>query len=855
MADFTARIDQRLQEREAGGDLGREHASGLDFSNRVDSRIQKRLGKLPEQLNSGIENFGSGVYENIADYLGIGAEVVGRTARQIAAPVSGEKGEDIWKGMGKEMPSQKFLHDLFTRLGVENPRNAVTTFAEQWGKDTVDSLAALGPLGKGAMMVNQARKGVIRALPKGPIRKAGRAVSDFIGDFGADLAKHPGKNIATEVGAAGGARLGEDTAGAGGALPGAIAGGGLMNFATSQAYRIGSGLARRGANLVGLGTKAPPDPLRPSGTDPGVATQYAKQQLATDIASSEARIQKVIAARTATGSGKQGEEAFRKRLDALERAAHAKQSLYWAKVPPDPVPIKSAQDAVINEFQAIRDQPSALPARKVLQEFLSLDKPSRGEGVLASLVENVAPSVSVQGMATPTRILDFISELRRLRKSAMQGGTNARGERIEPNRALAVNLGKMSDALYGALEAGFPGNASVAQARAYSKWYNDTFFDGPVGQVYSRKTAPGETLSTVVEAHGGAQSISDLTRGNRLPVPGHPRARIDTVGDPELLKEAQQGIDNYIQERAAEAVDPKTGLPSPQSQAQAINTYIRQIYPHFRDLPAVGAQFKKLQRNLTAVLARHAKIQTGAVAQFAGQADAQAGVQRLFNSADPQGALRELQNRVFSRFGREDGAEAVKTLVIDEVARQSGLGQAGLLELMNPFGLTGGGKGRVIEAAIFVRQPRIQGILREALGDDGLARLNRMYSSAARIAQGDERFVWRKLPALSFFTGRVTGAMLGRHLSGGGNLQTPALMSGIMGRWMEDATRGYPPEVLLRLAITDPQWEKVLMQRMPHTTKEGRKLARSFQRLISIGEGTRQMLGGGDPTEDTFEEE
>ncbi len=854
MADFSSRVRGIQEETAAGGDLGRGHNSGLSFRDRVTS-VQNE-GNLPEDQNSALGNFGSGIFERIADYVGVSADIVGRTARQIAAPVTGEK--DIWEGMSKTPESTKMLRELFVKLGVQNPDSSVDTFMERMGRSTVDSAATLGPIGGGAIKIAKA------------VGQNAGPVTRFIGDFGKELMNAPVRSAVSEIGAVGGAQLGGDTLGPGGEIPGGMAGGSIAGFTGNQLARVVKGTGKWALGKLGLGPAGgppPANPIRPMGTDPGMAAQYAKQQLTDDIRAQEAKIQALIAKRTATGSASGGENAFRQRLDRLERFAHTQQDLYWKQVPETSVPIKKAQNNIIQDFQAIRDNPTAIPDRKTLAKFLSLDKPSRAEADIAALVSNPAPSTAVEGMASSTRIRNFISELRALRKQAMVGGFDKNGNRLEPNRYLADNLGKMQDALYEALGEASPGNPALARARAYSKWYNETFYDGPLASVYGKRTEPGETLSTLLDQHGGVSSIDALSRGQRIPVPGlAKRHSIDTVYDPELLKQANQGIDNYIQEIAAGAVDPTTGAPSPVAQAKAVNQYLNAIVPYFKELPKAGADFIKLRRNLTAVLARHAQVQTGATARFAQAPDTAAAVRGLFGANGGPEAVRDLKRRALSmidpntgrgRVSRLDGEEAFNAVVIDEVARQSGLGQAGLLELMNPFGLTGGGRQTVVNAYVFIKQPRIQAILQEALGSESTGRLNKLYASAARIAQGDEKFVWRKLPAMSFMTGRIAGAALGRqlaHATGGGNIQTPALMAGITGRWLEDLARGYPPEVLLRLAITDPKWEKVLTQRMPTSTREQRKLARSFQRLISAGEGTRQLMTD-EETLDSFEEE
>lgn len=809
-----------------------------EFADRLRTAIARSGRPSPKDVATGVGGFMSGVYKNVADIAGAvpyAAESVARAAGKAVEPameaITGKKmGPRFIQDEGKG--HQRAVRDFFEATGLTNPDHGQRpSTMERAGYNLIPSAAQLLPIGRGAAAIEAGLKTATRA--PGLFKRV-------ISSIGKEINARPGLTLATEAGANVGAEAGSNI-GPPWAVPGAVAGG--------SAAALTTGLAQRSiAGTVGMfSTRAPARSLLSGVRNPDGLQAYAGTQLGQDIARSENRIVELASRGLTRGNADKAEAGFRRSLDGLRNEARDRMGTYAQAIPDAPVPLQGAYQRVGTLITNLRRSGSdtAIPDRRVLQRFfnnLSGQQGQQVDDILADTFEDYTPAARTPLEASRDKVLDFIRELRQARHAIERGDFAQGGPAIkEQSRQMRGTYREMEEALWGALEQANPGSTAVSDFRAYSKWYFDTFERGPLADLYAKPAgtvAAAETLQHILKQHGGSETLQQLSTSGNLPVP-NTRRTLPRQVNPALEAEAQDVLDNYIR-------DTFRGTPGDiQAKGGAVMRLLNQLVGNrgfddptrsVTELKRVTAEFLGLRDKLGSALSRDAAIRQSALAQYANN---KTGLERLWQGSEQEalGVLNQFQRP--GALQSSEARDAFKMEVIYSLLSRNGRSQSGsVFDFILGDVLSSGHKHRVQRVVADALTERSQLILGKVLAPDELARFNRILKTADSIARGDERFVLRKTLALPVLFGRVVGASVGRNLPlGGGTIQVPGAFARLGARFMDEAFRGTPTDVLMQLAIFDPKWEKLLMRRLPRDTKEARALARQMRRLISISVG------------------
>lgn len=370
------------------------------------------------------------------------------------------------------------------------------------------------------------------------------------------------------------------------------------------------------------------------------------------------------------------------------------------------------------------------------------------------------------------------------------------------DKALKNNLIRLRSAVDSTIQWDTPDNAAINYAKEISKRVHDLFFTGPVSRILATRPT------------GEPKVASRLTIERLLRDPGEPTGiqqlkKISTdMRRPAVIDESAKAVKAMFLEAAED---------SPKSAAKFIASNEKVI----KDLAPLHAELKGTSELLTKLTQRSMEIDKSIFTKLAG-VDPQVAVQRIFNNANPKAVADEI---ILQLRDRPESVESLRNGVLDELLKRAGS--------------TGTGMEAVLA------NPKYDRLLATVLSDSQYNRLSRIMHSAAAGERGDIPFPKTLLRMVMSIGSRVTGAQLGRAVArhtGGGTVQTPGIFSRLFNEMAEGAMRGIPPNELIRRAITDPMWEKVLLMRAPTNAREMQRLIKQMRRLVVSIEATGKSL-------------
>ncbi len=135
--------------------------------------------------------------------------------------------------------------------------------------------------------------------------------------------------------------------------------------------------------------------------------------------------------------------------------------------------------------------------------------------------------------------------------------------------------------------------------------------------------------------------------------------------------------------------------------------------------------------------------------------------------------------------------------------------------------------------------------MKAALDDRQFRRLEQIVTNIDRVASGEERLATAIFRQGGIILSRIFGAQAGGVLAratGGGTVQTPAIVSQAARAAVEQAMAGIPPDKLLAEAVLNPRVERMLVSAVPQTASELRRFERVMGAVIGGLEGTREAM-------------
>jgi plasmid stabilization system protein ParE len=644
------------------------------------------------------------------------------------------------------------------------------------------------------------------------------AAAGTVRELGKFTLQRPGAVALSEAGSVAGAEAGREMGGETGAMTGAVAGGvlapgavtatakraiplasaalGAASGSTVGPLEAGAGgvagytagkLAQKGikaaGRALGIGKRTPQgpvdDPLLAPGVGPENAQAYAEEQIAGELAKTQSAIETALG-RIAAGPAANSAVNARRELEHSYAVAQRMESRLWNRTPKkELIPVG---DLKALGYYIRQEVPEIAPA-----------------GLPAAFIDRI------QAMGARQTVGDLIA----LRSELLR---SVRAERAlaAPNDPLIRNMLRLAEGVAANIADALPDDVTIKQARAFSTELHDLFTRGPIGQVLRFRT-PGDPL--VSETSTVQKLLSDS--GYAVKAPGKPTeyggiAQAKAIGErlrnPALIAEVENTLRGMFQEAAAQ---------SPAQAQRLVASTERSIKP----LAKVANEFKVTAEVLQEQTARKLEIERSALAKYA-QQDSQVAINRVFASTNPAATAKEL-TATFN--GDPDAIAGFRNGIIHQLLQRSGLSGRKMLDYMS--------------------QPKIDRMLQEALDPGQYHRLNRIATMAEHIERGDEKVVDLMMRRGGVLLARIFGAQAGRmiaHMTGGGTVQTPGIVSGVAMRFAENTLRGFTPQELVANAIRDPYWERVLMNRVPQGASDLTQMARHMRRLIGLTTAIRE---------------
>lgn len=737
-------------------------------------------------------------------------------------------------GMGMFKPGQLTAENkrMFNSIGIDT--EAVDGLSKDLGQAAFTSLAGFGAM-MAAAPVMAAQTGT----------SAGALISKALGEA---LVKHPWLAGAEEVGATVGGVLGERAGkdnpilgaaigglagmGIGASVPqgfmrrtlGAMAGlgagayvgvnapqevstlGGAVLGSTAVGGTVGrvQGAANRIASIWRQDNNLPASAVRDPNTMKDLLPQYADDQIEGDIAVLQRSLEDAILNVPRTGSAREAQEVLRGNLEYTRKLWKETESKLW-----DNVPLKER----VPTGQMVKDAEN-MKARLQEENPFGENVPTKDIDDVIAITGRYRDPETGQGVSD----LPTVEQLRNLSRRFKTKSDELRAGDA-PDQQKIGYYNELASIVDNTIARAFPDDVSIRQAREFSIRYNDFFRRGPIGDILSkakgrRDIVPeGLTAEELMKSYDG---LADVQRASRELLAyrigrGSPLTREDKA----FLRGVEPQVEQSIRNMFREAATDEHGVVNEVLAARWLNKHRDGIKPFAR----VASELQTTVDVTRALRQEIDDIGKSALAKIA-QMDPDRAISSIFTSKNPTAMVRELRGALSSE---PRALEALQAGVIDELFRRSGGDVTRMTELMG--------------------NPSIRRMVETAVDPAALRRLDRIIDISRKFATGDEKTLRQvSAPGVSFLA-RILGAHLGRKIAPG-QLQAPSIMSQNFLRWSEGAMAATDPSLLMRMAVMDPKWEKILLQRIPTNNQELRQLAKR----IGIYSGTLQSLAG--PTDE-----
>lgn len=762
-----------------------------------------------------IDNYLAGANKTLAGILGL--------PRDIPVDVLKELGESLL-GLPEteKRVGAKSMEYLFNAAGIKTQYPPGSQAAEM-GSETVKGLVSAAAM--------------IAAAPAA----IARGGSSIITKVAETIRNHPYMTMFQELGAApGGVAAGDlvspdapagvrETA----QIAGSMAGGAAATMA-KQAVQLPirgvSKLAEGAMRLVDRmrpagsqpyvpgksGAPLPTTPLRDPLAQPQTATHYADFQIEGDKQTVQAALSQAIESVQRTpilvrSGPRQGQPA----LDRNGNPRYNDELTLQGRVRSDLENAKNIGRRLERSYWSRTDLRQPVPGSGILREIDTIDAQLKSSNspiseypgdAIKAIYHTFAPA---QGLPSIAQVRKLVSDIDHLRSVNLA--------KDAPNGALNRTYAQLEDVLHTGMREAYPNDVAIQQASSYSQWFNDVFHRSPVGDALAvgrsgrPSVDPGQTVDYLKSQFGGLKSALQISK-ELATDPPNAYAPSATPREKTRLTALRENIENTLREqfRSAAGDDPMEAAK-----------FIRQNEGKIRDVARVSAQLETVGGELAKQQDLRKTIEQSALHKFSKQ-DPQPGIASIFNNQNPAKTASDL---VKTLQGDPSAIEGFRAGIIDELAKRTKL---------DPLRMKG-----------LLEEPKIRRMMEVALPPDQLARLDKMVDIAARIDAGDVQTFGQKYSQGLVMLGRIFAVKahaLLPNLGTGGNIQIPGMFSQMAKTSITKALSGIPGEDLLKNAIRDPSWERLILAKEPVDTKDLDALLRLTMRVVRAEEGIRQSI-------------
>lgn len=829
-------LEARLQSDLDAEDRARAGAQVTDMARQDAAEAPSKLDELEAKLSGELaadpgaqQDSGSlteGFNGALANLLGFPAEVVNEALGYAGANFA-EGGDSI-----------RAVHDAFNKLGIRTTPKARGVM-DRIGQEAFNAVLSTIGLRVGAPRIQAATA----TSQNAGARVANQIATDIIARpktaIAAAVTSAPGVVIGQEAGGQAGENIGEAIAGGPGITSkvgrvvgetvGSIGGGGFTSA-------IGTGVAQR---VPGLARSERPQLATPGSAildqsaDPNATRVFARDQIHRELTAIDRGIENAVRqARGGTASLDDISTRLSRELDHVYEQSRLLERRAWGAVPgrttvTDVSPIERRAN---NQLMSTDADPSRVPdqARRFLEANQRIADGERAPWTVGELLEMRS---------------GLLTEARNARSGTRQGGQNL---------TLANNLEDLADDTLTAITRALPpGDPRVQRARELSLELNNRFTRGPISSVLSTTRAgearihPADAVATLMRDRAGPQAVATTreplnTSFAQLRVPGGQQA-MNTMDDAiraSYADEVQRSIDDQALRGAhADPFQERVGSKVARAAAQTSQRWMQKHEGKINAYARASTQVRDANQAIIGWANDRDRITSSAFAGIA-QRGAELVARDIINGkpADISRTIQQIKNsfRIMSPNGRR--------VIGHDDAAEEGFKKAMLNEVF-------GDVRSATRAKLLMEDPSRARALKETLTADEFARLNRIMSAAAQLETKDPRKLRGAATFAATGLGRIIGLWLGRVVAhtltpnnAAGSLSLPARFGSNMSRLAGSAFDEEAPMNLLARAVTNPKFEKLLLERIPSNLSEAKAYTKRVRAAMVGLEAARQNI-------------
>jgi hypothetical protein len=786
------------------------------------------LGPIPlgfdvPEWASPIFNFGNSYKASLANLIGAPVELVDQAFRMAGSELLENEGD-----------AQAALRRGFSAAGLPT--------------DTVDGLSA--ELGKAAFESQVSLIAMAAAAPKmllSAVQKAQPRMGEVVDQIGRWMIEQPWIAALTEFGTQMGGPIGERTIGdipvpftdgkhtlmsgeAIGGLVGGGAAGGLPGFvkvagksvptvsglATGAAVGapfgpgvaigtavIGKTVAQRTAGsawrFFRKGTTPRPDDTMLPEPRPMSAASRVDEYVQTQMLQAEKKIDDVIASLPPQ--------------DAEEYSIALREGLYKAQKAARAIESEAYPDWFLK--QQTEDVGGLIEAAVKMSNQLDIASPRRPSGEISRILRQFGEKTEI-GYVSRDNV--YGSELQSLRSDLAWAARDARsGE--SPNKPLAINLEKLVDAADAELRRLPGGDEQVDYMHKISKELNDFFFRGPMLELFRKRKSgaplvpPGKTADKLLVQERGLGQIRGIAE------------RYDQPGLMPLTRNAVRAHFRKVLERAESKPSGPATRGRPGAAAQ------RWMQKHESAVNSFADESVKLQQYTDQLLAAQNEIigiNKGSLLRFT-KKDPDKGVDAIFGSGNPAQSAAEIRAIVAKDPEALAGFEHDFLVQLFQRNRYSAKKLYDSLTEGHPEKRKfGGATARLVEAA---------------LGEEKALRLLDIAKRVSMIETGETKITGVGGPIFHYvydFAARVGGAAAVKGIIDQPTIQQAGAGATFTTSFVKRLAGKLDYSEVFSLVVNDPKWEQIVMNEVPLTAKDVRKLNNQMRMLFALEEATRE---------------
>lgn len=495
-------------------------------------------------------------------------------------------------------------------------------------------------------------------------------------------------------------------------------------------------------------------------------------------------------------------------MDQAWKKARRVSNTLWGQVDQkslfDPTAIRKAAIDTMNKVVGAAATSRFLPTAE-LQEIIS------GSG----WVKQTGGDYHL-GVKTPVSVSAKPITIDRARQmQSVLGSKIAEARKVPGTQQIVQNMVEMSNSIGDALEAAFPNNNRLREAKEFTKWLHSRFDMGPTGQFGQVRLNDAALTDSRSAMQSGmrhsrfGKGLADI--GQKLGV------------DPAVA----QRTGDYLKSTVSDIFHSKQDPLVPPEIAQAAAARASAKYMNSPDFKRLVKEFPALQQEMSTqtsalndAISKQLEVNSSKFFRMAGT-DPEKAAEALLSSGTKIKDIELIKKTI------GNDADAMDALTFATVRKLGGSVNWNPTAMKNLIH----SKDNMAMLSIMCKTKPGQ-----------LERMSRVLDSMAEFEAGPIGKRTSKIKAGIKTSGRIIG-LVGARLLGAHTIQSHAIGAQIGSSVLADLFNIIPPEAMMANALTDPRWERFVLTKVPENIDQFRRTSKQLGALVgAINAGHRQLM-------------